>query len=431
MYNLKLSSNFKHFLHILWPVRVNFKIFLYYRAAVEEITDINNGLLTKYIKIMCFLVRVRVSQLLFLYLFENDLIIEQKIALFDYIFFLQLPNEIKLIFSVIVIMCEYVFRKVYFFEGSKFLCDFILFPVIFDKKNKYLLLPKSQINIVISKILNILKLYLYVFQVIVTSFIFWYFFQEFTLYRAAKTFLDSSQMTYNICILVCAHLNFSLDLLITFSLCGVLHLVSAYLLVVTLIFFTRLNVLNERFTQMAYLNYHYTRLSRDHVHTLVHIVRANDLIKRVIFAMILVDTPTNTYFLVALFTKELSTITVIFFYAIFTSQVFAIFCFHALFARYSVKLHAHWRPLLRWYVCKSRTKSKNQLSSLYSQMKVSRKLETFLVKSSGMYGIWYGNVSLVTLKTFAKVCQKCFYVFNIYFLFLELHYLLPICYFQF
>lgn len=398
----KISLRYQHLFFIFWPVRINFDFFLHYRSAIKEITFNKNGSFKKQLQILSLFTKIRISQQLFAFFFDRYLNIEQRIALFDYIYFLRLPVEIKLIFAMLLIMCEFILRKFYQFKGALFLCDFIVFPVIFNKNTKYLLIPKSQKDVKLQRIFTITKLYLYVFQLIVTSFVLWYAIQEFTLYWAAKTFLDSSKMTYNVVLLILAHLSYTLDIINSFILSGALHLVSSYLLLLTLIFFTRLNVLNERFSLMSYLNRNFFGLSKAHVLTLVHVCFLNSTYKRVLFALIGIGTPTNTYFLVALFTKKLSTTTVLFFNAIFISQVLAIFCFHLFLALYSAKLHAHWRPLLRWYVRKSCAPNR-PLFSLYDQLQVSRKLETFLVRSKKQYGITYGSVYLISISSFAKV----------------------------
>lgn len=411
MFNFKnIFTQFGHLYHLLWPLNINLNFFLHYRAAVEELAINKDGPFRKQVQVLSLLIRFRAIQQLFLYFFEPDLGTEQRLAFFDYINFLQLPGEVRLIFAMLVAMSEYLFRQFYFFADGRFLCDKILFPVMYGSGSifEYLLLPPGRRKVaVIGRALNMTKLYIYGNQLTSQCVTLWFALQLLTLYREAGKFLDCcSQSTFStIFLLSSAHLSYTLDIAICLVLNNALQLVCVHVLLTTLVFFTRLNVLNERFSSMAYLSGNFNRLSKEHTLTLVHICQTNVLYRRVTLSIVLVFTPTNAYFLATLaLTRHLSTDTLIFFSAIFIGQLGGIFGFHSILTQYSAKLHAHWRPLLRWYVRKGRkTHSFNRFTSVKDQLKVHLKIETFLVKQARQYGVSYGSVALVSIGSFAKV----------------------------
>lgn len=146
-------------------------------------------------------------------------------------------------------------------------------------------------------------------QLICTCILVWFLSLGVILYQNNCLSLDPSQTTYNILVFICANLNYALDMLLCLTIIGTFQLTSTHLLLVILIFFTRLNVLNERFLSMKYLNRNFFSLSKIFVETLVHVCRTNALHSCVILAVIGTFTPINAYFLVTLLTKQLSLIT--------------------------------------------------------------------------------------------------------------------------
>lgn len=421
MLKLNFFTQVEQIFYILWPLRISFDFLTRYRSAVEELATNKNGPFTKHMLVLRCFIRFRVCTLLFAFFFDQSLDTKQRLALFDYIHFLQLPLEMKLMFGIMIFWTEHLFKKFYLFKSARFLCDSIMFPVIFDRNGKYFLLSKFEKEAKLDKIISTTKKYLYNFQFTSTLLSFWYASHILTLFKVAKESLDPPETTFNFCVLITALFCYICDQLNSLTLLGTFQLTCIHLLLSSFIIFTRLNVLNERFTIMAYLDVHFHRLSRAHVLTLVHICKCNEIYSNFIFMVVVVGIPCNTYFLVALFTKHLSTTTVIFFLAVLSSQLSSIFGFHYLLTKYTAKLHAHWRPLLRWYVHRSgysRSTGFYHYLPLYDQLKANFKIETFLVKSKKRYGITYGSLTLVSISSFAKNCiHYCrFLIFSFKFL---------------
>lgn len=116
----------------------------------------------------------------------------------------------------------------------------------------------------------------------------------------------------------------------------------------------------------------------------------------VMFLFLLVNCPTNAYMIMILIEKQMSMLNNIIFIMIISYQLSFIFIFHLITTQYAHQLHRPAKYVIRNYLNPSLL-----LISLNNRMKVSFWIENFHTKK--MYGITYGGIEVITLKTFFKV----------------------------
>lgn len=173
-------------------------------------------------------------------------------------------------------------------------------------------------------------------------------------------------------------------------------LVGTFQVVITIALFTKLKQIIRLSSKRKLLSRKLFKIRQMNIEILQMTNSTDHTYGVMMFLFLLVNYPTNAYLVMILIKKQMSILNNIIFITIISYQLSFIFIFHFITTQYAHQLHRPAKYVVRNYLNPSLL-----LISLNNRMKVSFWIENFHTKK--MYGITYGGIEVITLKTFFKV----------------------------
>lgn len=174
------------------------------------------------------------------------------------------------------------------------------------------------------------------------------------------------------------------------------QLFGTFQIVITLSLFNKLKQIeriarNEKFSSLKF--YSIRQIDKQ----LLQLIKNTDQTYGMMMSIfLLINYPTNAYLIMIFFIKKISIMNKIIFITIIIYQFSFIFLFHLIATRYAYHIHRPVKYIIIDYF------SQSPISLLLNnRLKISLWIEKFHTKK--FYGITYGGIEVITLKTFFKV----------------------------